>query len=225
VRTLADSCLLRNAWLCPEYVRTRRPELLDAIGEHLAITVVSVLIGAVVALPLAVLAYRMRRVGTVLLGSATAIYTVPSLALFSLLLPFTGLSRSTVVIGLVLYSLTILVRNVLAGLDGVPGEVEDAARGMGYSPLRMLWRVQLPLALPAVFAGLRVATVSTVALATVGTVVGNGGLGDLIFAGLRSNFKAEVLTSSVLCVVLAVALDLLLLAGQRALTPWQRGVS
>jgi osmoprotectant transport system permease protein len=225
VRTLADSCLLRNAWLCPEYVRTRRPELLDAIGEHLAITVVSVLIGAVVALPLAVLAYRMRRVGTVLLGSATAIYTVPSLALFSLLLPFTGLSRSTVVIGLVLYSLTILVRNALAGLDGVPGEVEDAARGMGYSPLRMLWRVQLPLALPAVFAGLRVATVSTVALATVGTVVGNGGLGDLIFAGLRSNFKAEVLTSSVLCVVLAVALDLLLLAGQRALTPWQRGVS
>ena len=225
MRTLADSCLLRNAWVCPEYVQTRRSELLVALGDHITITVVSVLIGALIAFPLGVLAYQRRRAGAAVLGVATAVYTVPSLALFSLLLPFSGLSRSTVVLGLVLYSLTILVRNLLAGLVGVPDEVADAARGMGFSPMRMLLRVQLPLALPAVFAGIRVATVSTVALTTVGTIVGNGGLGDLIFAGLRSNFKAEVLTASVLCVVLAIALDLLLLGVQRLLTPWQRGAA
>jgi osmoprotectant transport system permease protein len=220
--TLADSCLVRNAWICPEYVRSRADEIIAALSDHVGMTVVAVLLGAVVALPLALVARRYGFARPVVLGSATAVYTVPSLALFSLLLPFSGLSRETVVIGLVLYSLTILVRGVLAGLDGVPADVVDAALGMGYSPARMLWRVELPLALPAVFAGLRVATVSTVALATVGTVVGNGGLGDLIYSGLRSNFKAEVLTASVLCVALAVVLDLLLLAVQRALTPWNR---
>ena len=220
---LADSCLLRKAWVCPEYLSTRRTELLQALLVHTEMTLISVFVGALVALPLAILAHRWRRTQSPLLGIATVIYTIPSLALFSLLLPFTGLSRTTVVIGLVLYSLTILLRNGLAGLESVPEESLDAARGMGFSPGRMLWRVELPLALPAVMAGLRVATVSTVALATIGTVVGNGGLGNLIKDGLRSNFKAEVLTASVLCVVLAVVLDLLLLAVQRACTPWRRG--
>ena len=220
--TLADDCLLRNAWICPAYLSTRRDELVAALRDHVAITVVAVVLGCLVAVPLALLARRYRGARPVLLGSATVIYTVPSLALFSLLLPFTGLSRTTVVVGLVLYSLTILLRGVLAGLDGVPEDVLDAARGMGYGRSRMLMKVELPLALPTMFAGLRVATVSTVALCTVGTVVGNGGLGNLIYDGLRSNFKAEVLTASVLCVVLAVVLDLLLLAAQRALTPWRR---
>jgi osmoprotectant transport system permease protein len=220
--TLSDSCLLRNAWICPEYVDTRRSELVDALTDHVVITVVSVLIGALIALPLAVLAHRLRPAQPVLVGVTTAIYTLPSLALFSLLLPFTGLSRTTVVVGLVLYSLTILLRNMLAGLSGVPEEALDAARGMGFSPSRMFWRVELPLALPAIVAGLRVATVSTVALTTVGTVVGNGGLGDLIADGLRTNFKAEVLTASVLCVVLALLLDAVLLGAQRTLTPWRR---
>ena len=220
--TLAEDCLLRNAWVCPEYVRTRQAEILAALREHITITIVSVALGCLVAVPLALLARRWRGARPVLLSSATMIYTIPSLALFSLLLPFTGLSRTTVVAGLVLYSLTILIRGVLSGLDGVPEEVLDAARGMGYGRARMLLRVELPLALPTMFAGLRVATVSTVALCTVGTVVGNGGLGNLIYAGLRSNFKAEVLTASVLCVVLAVVLDLMLLAGQKALTPWRR---
>lgn len=222
--TLADSCLLRNDWVCPEYVRTRSDDLAGALTAHLSMTVIAVLLGAAAAFPLALLARRLRAVRPVILGTATAVYTIPSLALFSLLLPFTGLSRTTVVIGLVLYSLTILVRTTLAGLEGVPDEVRDAGRGMGYSGAGLLWRVELPLALPVVFTGLRVATVSTVALTTVGTIVGNGGLGDLIYDGLRSNFKSEVLTASVLCVVLAVALDLLLLAGQRVLTPWRRGV-
>jgi len=142
--------------------------------------------------------------------------------MFSLLLPITGLSATTVVVGLVLYSLTILVRNVLAGLVAVPREVVESATGMGYSPLSLLLRVQLPLALPALFAGIRVATVSTVALATVGAILGNGGLGNLIYSGLRTQFQAEVLTATVLVVALAVLADVLLLGAQRAVTPWQR---
>ena len=221
--TMADGCLLRNDWICPAYVSTRRSELVTALGDHVLMTVLAVVVGTVVAVPAAVLAQRLPRSQPLLLGLAAAVYTIPSLALFSLLLPFTGLSMTTVVVGLVLYSLTILLRNVLAGLQGVPEEAVDAARGMGFSPGRLFWRVELPLALPAIVAGLRVATVSTVALVTVGTVVGNGGLGDLIFEGLRSNFKAEVLTASVLCVALAIVLDVALLGVQRALTPWRRG--
>jgi len=149
---------------------------------------------------------------------------VPSLALFALLLPFTGLGADTVVIGLVMYSLTILVRNIIAGLDGVDEDVRQAARGMGYGPARMLLTVELPLSLPTVMAGLRVATVSTVALVTVGSLVDAGGLGNLIKDALQSSFHAEALTASVLCVVLAVVADLLLLGVQRLLTPWQRSV-
>ena len=220
--TVADDCLLRNAWICPEYVRTRSDELVAAGTEHLRITIISVLLGALVALPLALLARRVRRLRPAILGTATAIYTIPSLALFSLLLPFTGLSERTVITGLVLYTLTILVRAVLAGLDGVPEEVRDAGRGMGYSGRGLLWRVELPLALPVLIGGLRIATVSTVALTTIGTIVGSGGLGNLITTGLRSNFKAQVLTASVLCVVLALVLDVLLVGVQRLLMPWRR---
>jgi osmoprotectant transport system permease protein len=220
--TVADDCLLRNAWVCPEYVRTRAGDLAAATATHLRITLVSVVIGAVIALPLALLARRIRGLRAPVLGLSTAIYTIPSLALFSLLLPFTGLSQKTVVIGLVLYTLTILVRAVLAGLDGVPEEVRDAGRGMGYSERGLLWRVELPLALPVLIGGLRIATVSTVALTTIGTIVGYGGLGDLIATGLNSNFKAQVLTASVLCVILALVLDLLLVGLQRVLMPWRR---
>ncbi len=147
---------------------------------------------------------------------------MPSLALFSLLVPVTGLSPLTVVVGLVLYSLTVLVRNVLAGLQAVPAAVVESATGTGYGPLSLLLRVQLPLALPTILAGLRVATVSTVALTTVGAILGSGGLGNLIYSGLRTQFQAEVLTASVLVVALALAADLLLLGVQRVLTPWQR---
>ena len=126
--------------------------------------------------------------------------------------------------GLVLYSLTILVRNIMAGLDSVPEEAREAARGMGYGPGRLLLEVELPLALPALMAGLRIATVSTIALTTVGSIVGRGGLGNLIEDALPSLFKAQVLTASVLCVLLAVVADLLLLGVQRLLTPWTRDV-
>lgn len=215
-------CYVDNSWLCGQYWSDYRPELTDATVEHLWITVVSVLAGLAVAVPLALLARRSPRVESVVVGGTTIIYTIPSLALFSLLLPLTGLSATTVIIGLALYSLTILVRNVLAGLRSVPAEVVESARGVGYSDTRLLTRVELPLALPVIMAGLRVATVSTVALVTVGSIVSYGGLGNLMLRAVNTQFKAQILAASVLCVLLAVVLDLLLVLVQRALTPWTR---
>ncbi|MEU1022953.1 ABC transporter permease [Streptomyces sp. NPDC005900] len=216
------NCLVTNDWICGEYLRTRSQELTDATLQHVGITLASVAIGLAVSLPLALLARRWRFLTGPILGVTTVLYSVPSLAMFSLLLPFFGLSASLVVTGLVLYSLTVLVRNILAGLEAVPDEARDAARGMGYGPLRLLWEVELPLALPALLAGVRITTVSTVALTTVGAIVDYGGLGTLILDGLDTTFKAQVLTASVLCVLLAVVADLLLLGLQRWLTPWTR---
>lgn len=135
-------------------------------------------------------------------------------------MPTTGLGVETVVLGLGLYSLTILVRGMLDGFRGVPREVRESAAGMGYATTRMLFRVELPLALPTIMGALRVATVSTVALTTVGAILDEGGLGDLLVEGQFSNFKAQVLATSVLCVLLAIVLDLLLVGTQRVLTPW-----
>ncbi|MET9514809.1 ABC transporter permease [Streptomyces sp. NPDC002994] len=217
-----DDCLARNEWLCGAYLSTRREILLDAVLQHLQLTVVSVLLGLVLAVPLAVAARRRRGAAGPVLGVTTVLYTIPSLAMFSLLLPVYGLSAWLVIAGLVLYSLTLLVRNILAGLRAVPEETRQAARGMGYGPVRLLLAVELPLAFPAAMAGLRIATVSAVSLVTIGAIVGYGGLGNLIYTGMNAYFKAQVLTASVLCVVIAVAADLLLLGVQRALTPWMR---
>ncbi|MGW1840710.1 ABC transporter permease [Streptomyces sp. BBFR2] len=218
-----DDCLARNDWICGDYLSSRRHILLDAVAEHVELTVVSVALGVVVAVPLALLARRHRWTAGPVLGLTTVLYTIPSLAMFSLLLPVYGLSSALVVAGLALYSLTLLVRNLLAGLAGVPEGAKEAARGMGYGPTRQLLTVELPLALPAAMAGLRIATVSAVALTTVGAIVGHGGLGNLIYAGMNSYFKAQVLTASVLCVLLAVVFDLLILGAERLLTPWRRG--
>jgi osmoprotectant transport system permease protein len=220
VRVSADSCLVDNDWVCGEYLRTRADLLTEAVVEHVWITALSVLLGLLLAFPLALLARRYRRLEGLVVGTTTAIYTIPSLALFSLLLPMTGISAATVVIGLTLYTLTILVRNVLEGLKAVPPDVRESALGMGYGRARLLTGVELPLALPSVMAGLRVATVSTVALTTVGAIVGYGGLGDLLLNAVDSQFKAQVLAAGVLCVVLAVVLDLLLVGTQWMLTPW-----
>ncbi|MFD7500027.1 ABC transporter permease [Streptomyces sp. NPDC059850] len=218
---MADqNCLISNEWICGEYVRTRGQELTDATLQHVGITLASVAIGLVIAFPLALLARRRQSVAGPVLGLTTILYTVPSLAMFSLLLPVFGVSQAVVVTGLVLYSLTILVRNIMAGLASVPEDAREAARGMGYGPLRLLFGVELPLALPALMAGLRITTVSTVSLTTVGAIIGYGGLGNLIYEGMRGFFKAQVLTASVLCVALAVVADLALLGVQRVLTPW-----
>ncbi len=215
-------CYIDNSFVCGQYWSDYRPELTDATIQHLWITVVSVAVGLVLAVPLALLARRNPTVESIVVGGTTIVYTIPSLALFSLLLPFTGLSPTTVIIGLALYSLTILVRNVLAGLRAVPAEVVEAARGMGYSRSRLLTRVELPLALPIIMAGLRVAAVSTVALATIGAIVSYGGLGNLLLQAVGNQFKAQIFAASLLCVLLAVALDLLLVGAQRLLTPWTR---
>ncbi|MFI1828280.1 ABC transporter permease [Streptomyces sp. NPDC020412] len=217
-----DDCLARNEWICGAYLSTRREILLDAVVQHLQLTFVSVGLALVIAVPLAVVARRWRLAAGPVLGVTTVLYTIPSLAMFSLLLPLYGLSAALVIAGLVLYSLTLLVRNVLAGLRAVPEETRQAARGMGYGPVRLLLAVELPLALPASMAGLRIATVSAVSLATIGAIVGHGGLGNLIYSGMNTYFKAQVLTASVLCVVIAVAADLALLLVQRCATPWAR---
>ena len=220
--TAAPSCLVDNEWVCAEYFRTRSDILTDALVQHVWITVVSVLLGLALAFPLALLARRYRRLEGIIVGATTAIYTVPSLALFALLLPFTGLTPATVIIGLALYSLTILVRNIVEGLKAVPADVRESALGMGYGRVRLLLGVELLLALPTLMAGLRVAFVSTVALATVGSIVGYGGLGNLLLQAVDSQFKAQVLASGALCVVLAVFFDVLLVGLQRLLTPWTR---
>ncbi|HET7387615.1 MAG TPA: ABC transporter permease [Nocardioidaceae bacterium] len=220
------SCYSRvvNHWVCLGYLHDRASDLGNATLEHLGITVISVALGLAVALPLALLARRFRRLESTILGISTGLYTIPSLALFPLIVPFTGLTPATVVVGLALYSLTILVRNTLEGLRSVPDDVRESAVGLGYGPAKLLFKIELQLALPVIMAGLRIATVSTVALTTVGAIVSYGGLGNLLADGVSSDFKAEILAASVICVLLAVALDVLLLGVQRLLTPWAKAV-
>jgi osmoprotectant transport system permease protein len=214
---------LTNEWFCWQYVEDRRDEIVDATVQHVQITVLAVVLGILIAFPLALLARRYPRLESTILGVSTGIYTIPSLALFPLLVPFTGLSRTTVVIGLALYALTILVRAVLEGLRSVPDDVRESATGLGYGATRLLVRIELPLAIPVIMAGLRVATVSTVALTTVGSLVAYGGLGQLIKDGVSTNFRAELMTAAILCVVLAIVLDLVIVIAQRLITPWTRG--
>jgi osmoprotectant transport system permease protein len=225
--TTADgpSCYSRltNEWVCRQYVEDRWSEIQHATLEHLEITALSVLLGLVIAFPLALLARRFERLESTVVGVATGIYTIPSLALLPLMVPFTGLSKTTVVIALALYALTILVRSMLEGFRAVPDDVVESARGLGYGTGRLLFRIELPLAVPVIMAGLRVATVSTVALTTIGSLVAYGGLGNLIKDGVTTNFRAELFTASVLCVVLAVVLDVVIVLAQRLLTPWTRG--
>ena len=212
-----------NPWFDVSYVVDNWDTIVGYLGEHVRLTVGAVVIGSVIALPLAVLARRNRFLAGPVLAMSTIVYTIPSLAMFAFVFPFTGLSAKTVLIGLVAYSLVILVRNFLTGLQGVPDDVREAARGMGYGPLRLFWQIDLPLALPAFMAGLRIATVSTVALTTVGVLVGHGGLGQLITGGFNANFyRAEIVTGAVGCVLLALAADVLLAGVERVLTPWAR---
>lgn len=212
-----------NPWLSLDYVRDNWGDISAALFQHAGLTVQAVAISLAVALPLAVLARFSRRLEGPVIGTAGVLYTIPSLALFGLLAPITGIGRTTVLIALVAYSMLILVRNTVVGLRSVPPEVRDAARGQGYGPLRQLLGVELPIALPAIVVGVRLATVTTVALVTVGVVVGYGGLGQLMFRGLASNYRAEVLTATLLCLVLAFVADILLWLLGRALTPWSRG--
>ncbi len=210
-----------NPWFSWQYVRDNSDTILAALREHAGLTARAVLLAMVVAIPLAVMAYWFRALTGPILALTGVLYTIPSLALFAFVAPFLGTGVATVLFGLVLYALLLIVRNALAGLNQVPEEVREAARGMGYGRWARLVRIELPLALPGILTGLRLATVSTVALTTVGVLVGRGGLGQLILGGFRNNFyKAEILTGTVLCVGLALVLDLLLAGIGRLLTPW-----
>jgi osmoprotectant transport system permease protein len=211
-----------NPWFSWQYVKTNLDTIQAAITEHALLTAETVVIAALVAIPLAVLAYWYRVLAGPILAISGILYTIPSLALFALLAPFLGIGRITVLVGLVLYALLVIVRNTLAGLGQVPGEVRDAARGMGYGRLAQLLRIDLPLALPGIITGVRLATVSTVALVTVGVLVGHGGLGELIFNGFRAGYRAEIGMSTLLVVLLALVMDLLLAMAGRFLTPWLR---
>jgi osmoprotectant transport system permease protein len=213
----------RNPWFSWSYIRVNSATLLDALREHIVLTVAAVVIAALIALPLAVLAHRRKRLAGPLLATTATLYTIPSLALFAFLAPFTGVNGFTVLIGLVVYALLIILRAGLTGLQQVPAEIKEVALGMGYSKTAMLMRVELPLALPSIFTGLRIATVSTVALMTVGQLVGVGGFGNLIIAGFRNNFyKPQIMTATLACVALAFVLDLVLIIAGRLAMPWTR---
>lgn len=212
-----------NNWLSWRYVSRNWGELAEHLSIHASLTLQAVAIAFAIALPLALVAHRYPRVSAPLLSTAAVLYTIPSLALFALLAPYTGIGRTTVVIGLVAYALLVLLRNILSGLQGVDPDVVDAAKGLGYSPVRRVLTVELPQALPSVIAGLRLATVTTVALVTVGVVVGYGGLGQLMFRGFQSGYKAQIFTSSLLTVGLALTLDVAIALAGRALMPWTRG--
>jgi len=190
--------------------------------QHVELTVIAVGIGLAISIPLAVFAYRHRRAYAPITWVAGLLYTIPSLALFALLSPFTGFTVLTAEIGLVSYTLLILIRNVVAGLTGVPGDVREVALAMGYSPRQLLLRVELPLALPVIMAGIRIATVTTIGLVTVTALIGKGGLGQFILEGKNNAFPTEILLGAVLSVVFAVAADWLLIASQRLLTPWSQ---
>ena len=203
-----------------DWVRDNGDKILAATRQHVELTVIALVVGLLISFPLALAARRWRRTTGPILGLTGALFTIPSLALFALLVPFTGLSRTTAEIGLVSYTLLILVRNIVAGLDGVPADVREAAHGMGYRPAGQLLRVELPLALPVIVAGIRIATVTTIGLVTVTGLIGQGGLGALIIEGINRDFRSPLVVGSVGSVALAVLADVGLAGAGRLLAPW-----
>ena len=190
--------------------------------QHLELVVLSVLCGFIVAFTLALLAHRRRWLQPPLLAATGVIYTVPSLAFFFLLLPITGLGRDTVIIALSAYTLQIIYRNAMAGLANVPAAAKDSARGMGMTDRQILWRVELPLAVPEIVAGLRIATVSTVAIATLAVFAQGGGLGQPIYTGGGLTFKTNIIIAGGIAILMAISFDAILYGVQRFATPWRR---
>jgi osmoprotectant transport system permease protein len=213
-------CVGGNGLFCAGWAVDNFDRYVDPFFRQLEIALVSVVIGFAIALGLALLSHRRRVLVPPLLGLTGILYTLPSIAFFFLLLPITGLGFWTAVIPLSAYTLQIIYRNAIAGLDNVPADAKDAGRGMGMSDGELLFKVELPLAIPEIVAGLRIAIVSTVAIATLASLAGAGGLGGPLFEQIQ--FKTNIIIVGVLAVVMALALDLLVLLGQRLITPWQR---
>jgi osmoprotectant transport system permease protein len=219
----ASDCVTENRLFCTDWVRDNWSEVIQpALVEHVELTVVAVVVGFVLSFAAALVTHRYAFFERPFGAFAAVVYTIPSLALFQLLVPITGLTVTTVQVALVGYTLLILYRNILEGLRGAPPEVLEAARGMGLTRWQTLWRVELPLAVPAMVAGVRVAVVSTIALATVAALVVPEGLGHPIFLALREYFKTEIIVAGGLAVAMALVADALLVVAQRALTPWAR---
>jgi osmoprotectant transport system permease protein len=214
-----DDCVADNG-ICPDWIFDNFDRYVDPFWDHVYLTLVSVAIGFVIAFGLALLAHRRRWLTGPIVQVTGILYTLPSVAVFFLLLPITGRGNTTAIIALVAYSLLILFRNFIAGFDNVPAESKDAGRGMGLTERQLLWRVELPLALPEIMAGLRIAITTTVGLTALVFLAGAGGLGAALFADI--NFRSNVLVAGGLAVLLAIVLDLLVLALQWALTPWMR---
>jgi osmoprotectant transport system permease protein len=195
----------------------RHPAIVGAdLLQHLVLVVVSLAIALAIALPLGVLVARKPRAGAITIGVLSAIYTIPSLALLAILVAIFGLGTPTAIVALVAYAQMLLVRNIAEGLQGVSPAAVDAARGLGFTPLAQLLRVELPLALPAIVAGVRIATVSLISIATVAAWIDAGGLGTLIFEGLHQDDPPKIIAGSLAAVLLAVIADVALRAVERA---------
>ena len=209
----------RNGF-CPDWIADNWERYKTPLLVHIELTLISVAIGFVIAFSLAIVAHRRKWLIPPITQITGILYTLPSVALFFLLLPLTGRGKVTAIIALVAYSLLIIFRNVITGLEGVPPEARDAGRGMGLTPNQLLWKVELPLALPAIMAGLRIAVTTTVGLTALVFLAGAGGLGEAIFSDTQ--FRSNVVVAGGLCVLLAVVLDLLVLGVQKLMTPWTR---
>jgi osmoprotectant transport system permease protein len=207
------------------WVASHTDDMVARILNHLVFTGIAIAIGSAISLALSLLIVRYRWTYGPVTWVAGVLYTIPSLALFGLLIPITGFTVTTAEIALVSYTLLILVRNTVAGLDGVPRDVREVAIGMGFSPTQVLLKVDLPLALPVIVAGLRVATVTTIGLVTVTALIGMDNLGTFITDGLQRLFVTPILVGAVLSIALAVAADLLLLGAQRLVAPWTRAAA
>ncbi|MEX2046139.1 MAG: ABC transporter permease [Chloroflexota bacterium] len=205
-----------------DWIASHLDEYAFRLVEHVQLTVIAVGVGFVIAFALSLLILRMPRTETPITWVTGTLYTIPSLALFVILVPYTGFTILTAEIGLVSYTLLILIRNIVRGIRGVPAEVREAAVGMGYAPREMLWRIELPLALAVIMAGVRLATITTIGLVTVTSLIGQGGFGFLILIGIQRFFTTELIAGAVLSVALAVVADALLVLLQRRLTPWTR---
>jgi len=214
--------LADDPWVNWGWLSSHVPLFEDALQQHLTLTLFAVLGGLVISLPLGVAAHRWGALRNPVLAVSEIFYTIPSIALFALLIPYTGLTAVTAEIGLIGYTVLILVRNVMVGLEAVPPEVIDAANGMGYRPLARLLRIELPLALPAIIAGIRIATVTTIGLVTITALIGLGGLGQLILRGFIENFHTPLVVATVLSIALALVADLSLAGAQRLVVPWAR---
>lgn len=219
----SNKCEVNNGLFCWGWFKSHWSSTFSpALVQHLYLVAIAVAVGFVIAFALALLAYRVRWLESPIAGLSSFLYTIPSLALFQILVPITGLSVLTVEIALVSYTLLLLFRNIVTGLREVPADVRDAARGMGLTQRQILFRIDLPLAVPAIFAGLRVATVTTISLATVAAIVGiNEGLGVPIYDAIqRVNFKTEFIAAAILAILLAWIADLVLVLVQRLVAPW-----